>query len=47
MVVEASAGMVIAAAMSDKMANLPPEVQHVGLVICGGNADLTNLPFEL
>lgn len=45
--VEAAAGTVIAAAMSDKMARLPPEVKHVGLIMCGGNVDLADLPFVI
>ncbi|XP_037085120.1 probable serine racemase [Pollicipes pollicipes] len=41
-VIEPSAGMVVAAALSDQ---LPAELRRVGVVLCGGNLDLDRLPW--
>ncbi|WAR01352.1 SRR-like protein [Mya arenaria] len=45
LVVESAAGTVVAAAMSDQLKDLPPEIRHIGLIMCGGNVDLAHLPF--
>ncbi|XP_043196171.1 beta-hydroxyaspartate dehydratase-like isoform X3 [Amphibalanus amphitrite] len=41
-VIEPSAGMVVAAALSDQ---LPADLRRVGVVLCGGNVDLGRLPW--
>jgi len=41
-VIEPSAGMVVAAALSEQ---LPAELRRVGVVLCGGNVDLDKLPW--
>ena len=40
--IEPSAGMVVAAALSDQ---LPADLRRVGVVLCGGNVDLSRLPW--
>lgn len=45
LVIELSAGAAVAAAMSDKMKNNYPNIKSVGVVLCGGNIDIDNLPF--
>ena len=34
--------MVVSAALSDQ---LPPQLRRVGVILCGGNVDLDNLPW--
>ena len=44
-VIEAASGAGVAAAMSEKMTGLDPAVQNVGVILCGGNVDINNLPW--
>jgi len=30
---------------TDKMASLPADIKKVGVIVCGGNVDITNLPW--
>lgn len=45
LVIEAASGAGVAAAMSEKMRNLDPSIQHVGVILCGGNTDINHLPW--
>lgn len=45
LVIEPSAGTAVAAAMSRDLAEVIPESKNVGVIICGGNVDFSNLPF--
>lgn len=45
LVVELAAGATVAAVMSNKMKNDYPELKNVGVILCGGNIDIDNLPF--
>ncbi|XP_066933189.1 serine racemase-like [Clytia hemisphaerica] len=45
LVVEPSAAVVLAAALSDQFRGLSKGLKNIGLVLCGGNADLENLPW--
>ena len=44
-VVEPASGAAIAAACSDKMKALDPAISKIGVILCGGNVDLSKLPF--
>ena len=44
-VIEAASGAAVAAAMSDKMRTLDSAIQHVGVILCGGNVDIDHLPW--
>lgn len=44
MVVELAAGAAVAAAF--KMKHSYPELKHVGVILCGGNIDINNLPWK-
>ena len=41
MVVELSAGAAVAAVMSNKMKTNYPELKHIGVILCGGNIDIS------
>ena len=43
--IEAASGAGVAAAMSEKMKQLDPAVQNIGIILCGGNVDIDNLPW--
>lgn len=43
-VIEPSAGTAIAAAMSRDLQDMDPSLQHIGVILCGGNVDIDNLP---
>ena len=43
--IEAASGAGVAAAMSEKMTGLDPAIQNVGVILCGGNVDINNLPW--
>ena len=45
LVVESSAGTAIAAAMSNKLRDMEPEIENVGVILSGGNADFNHLPW--
>lgn len=45
MVVELSAGAAVAAVLSDKMKNNYPNLKNIGVILCGGNIDIDNLPW--
>jgi serine racemase len=45
LVVEPASGAAIAAACSDKMKGLDRGLSKVGVILCGGNVDLDQLPF--
>ena len=45
--VETSAACAVAAVLSPKFKEMAgPEVKRVGIILCGGNADLDNLPWK-
>ncbi len=45
-VIEPSAACTVAAVLSDKFkAKAGPDVKRVGVVLCGGNLDLDNIPW--
>lgn len=45
LVIEAASGAGVAAAMSDKMRKMDNSIQHVGVILCGGNTDIDHLPW--
>ncbi|KAK3084682.1 hypothetical protein FSP39_017330 [Pinctada imbricata] len=45
LVIEPAAGAAVAAVLSDKMSSLDPHIKNIGVVICGGNVDIENLPW--
>ncbi|RNA31920.1 serine racemase [Brachionus plicatilis] len=45
MVIELSAGAAVAAVLSDKMKNNYPSLKNIGVILCGGNIDIDNLPW--
>lgn len=45
LVVELAGGAAVAAAMSDKARKEYPALRNIGVVLCGGNIDLDNLPW--
>jgi len=44
-VIEASAGAALAALFTPTLASLPAHVCKVGVILCGGNVDVDNLPW--
>ena len=44
-VIELASGAAVAAALSDKMRDNHPELKNVGVILCGGNIDVDNLPW--
>ena len=45
LVVEASAGATVAAAMSDQLKQMDPNMKNIGIILCGGNVDIDSLPW--
>jgi serine racemase len=45
MVVELAGGAAIAAVMSKKMKVQYPDLKNIGVLLCGGNIDIENLPW--
>lgn len=45
MVIELSAGAAVAAVFSEKMKNNYPDLKKIGVILCGGNIDIENLPW--
>ena len=45
LVVEAAAGATVAAAMSDKLKQMDPNMKNIGIILCGGNVDIDSLPW--
>lgn len=46
LVIEAAAGAAMAAVVSQKMKQLDPAIARVGVILCGGNVDICNLPWK-
>jgi len=45
--IEPSAAVGVAAVLSEKFKSLPAhEIKNVAVILCGGNVDLDNLPWE-
>ncbi|KAK3084813.1 hypothetical protein FSP39_019483 [Pinctada imbricata] len=45
LVIEAASGAGVAAVMSEKMATMDPSIKNIGVILCGGNVDINNLPW--
>ncbi|KAK0068917.1 amino acid racemase [Biomphalaria pfeifferi] len=45
LVIEAASGAAVAAAFSQKMKNMDASIQNVGVILCGGNVDIDDLPW--
>lgn len=45
LVIEAASGAAVAAAMSDKLRKMDPNMQNIGVILCGGNVDINKLPW--
>ena len=46
MIIEPAAACTVAAVLSDKFREeVGPDVKRVGVVLCGGNVDLDNIPW--
>ncbi|ESO97770.1 hypothetical protein LOTGIDRAFT_208911 [Lottia gigantea] len=45
LVIEAASGAAVAAAMSDQLQKLDKKIQHIGVILCGGNVDIDKLPW--
>ncbi len=45
LVIEVSSAAGVAAVMSDQMKAMDPSIQKVGVILCGGNVDMDNLPW--
>ena len=45
LVVEAAAGATVAAAMSDQLKQMDPNMINIGIILCGGNVDMDSLPW--
>ncbi|CAG0889398.1 unnamed protein product [Darwinula stevensoni] len=45
LVIEAASGAAVAAALSQQMKAMPASLEKIGVVLCGGNVDLENLPW--
>ncbi|KAL3857714.1 hypothetical protein ACJMK2_012356 [Sinanodonta woodiana] len=45
LVIEASSGAAVAAAMSEKMKSMDEGIKNVGVILCGGNVDINHLPW--
>jgi len=47
LMIESSAAVGVAAVLSEKFKALPAhEIKNVGVILCGGNVDLDNLPWK-
>ena len=47
LLIEASAAVGVAAVLSEKFKALPTQdLKNVGVILCGGNVDLDNLPWK-
>ena len=47
LLIEPSAAVGVAAVLSEKFKSLPKQdLQNVGVILCGGNVDLDNLPWK-
>jgi serine racemase len=44
-VIEGASGAAIAAAMSTRLREMSSDLKNVGVILCGGNVDLNNLPW--
>lgn len=44
-VIEGGCAAAVALAINEKFYNKYPELKNVGVVLCGGNVDMTNLPW--
>jgi serine racemase len=44
-VIEGASGAAIAAAMSTRLREMSSDLENVGVILCGGNVDLDNLPW--
>ena len=45
MVIEAASGAGVAAAMSERLRNMDPNMKNIGVILCGGNVDIDQLPW--
>ncbi|XP_064626297.1 serine racemase-like [Lineus longissimus] len=45
-VIEASSAAGVAAVISEKMKEMDPAIKNIGVILCGGNVDLDNLPWQ-
>jgi serine racemase len=45
LVVEAAVEATVAAAMSDKLKQMDPNMTNICIILCGGNVDIDNLPW--
>ncbi|CAG2234881.1 SRR [Mytilus edulis] len=45
LVIEAASGAAVAAAISDKLRNMDPSIKNIGVILCGGNVDINQLPW--
>lgn len=45
-VIEAGCGAAVAVALSDKFHQAHPELKNIGVIMCGGNVDLADLPWN-
>jgi threonine dehydratase len=45
-VIETTSAAGVAAVLSDKMKTFDKSIQHVGVILCGGNVDLDTLPWH-
>ena len=43
--IEASSGAIVAAAMSEKLKQMDPNMKNIGIILCGGNVDIDKLPW--
>ena len=47
LMIESSAALGVAAVLSEKFQALPAQdLKNVGIILCGGNVDLDNLPWK-
>ncbi|KAH9525448.1 hypothetical protein Btru_001459 [Bulinus truncatus] len=44
LVIEAASGAAVAAAFSQKLKNMDSSIRNVGVILCGGNVDIDDLP---
>lgn len=44
--IEAGCGAAVAVALSDKFHQAHPELKNIGVIMCGGNVDLADLPWN-
>ena len=45
LIVETSAAISVAALFTEQFKKLDPSIKKVGVVLCGGNVDIDNLPW--